>query len=82
MKRTISLVLLILVIFSVAVFAVSCSSGEDRIDIEKNPHKDDNYTGNQNPDDLKNPSIGGDDPDNTWNEDGNAIGRPVTLPSN
>ena len=77
MKRTISLVLLILMIFSIAVFAVSCFS-EKPIDVPKNPPKDDEQTPNL--DDYKNPSIGNDE-DNTWNENGDAIGRPVVLPS-
>ena len=50
--------------------------------VEKNPPKenDDNEEGDLS--DVIPPISGGNDKENTWNEDGNAIGRPVTLPSN
>jgi len=81
MKRAISLVLLLLIIFSIAVFTVSCRDSETPVIVEKNPPKEDDDK-NDDPGNITNPSIGGNDKDNTWNEDGNAIGRPVTLPSN
>ena len=77
MKRAICLVLLLLVVFSIAVFTVSCGNGpEEPINVEKNPPKDND----DNSSDLTNPSIGNDE-ENTWNEDGTAIGRPVPVPS-
>ena len=79
MKRAICLVLLLLVIFSVAVFTVSCGNDpEEPINVEKNPTSEEG----KDPSGITtNPSIGNDE-NNTWNEDGNAIGRPVGLPSN
>lgn len=84
MKKAISLVLLILMIFSIAIFTVSCGNDLGTpIKIEKNPPKEEDKSGEEttDPDDLKNPSVGNDD-ENTWNESGDAIGRPVVLPSN
>ena len=43
MKKAISLVLLILIIFSIAVFTVSCGDDpEQPIEVEKNPPSDEN----------------------------------------
>ncbi len=78
MKRAICLVLLLLVIFSVAVFTVSCGDPEEPINVEKNPTSEEG----KDPSGITtNPSIGNDE-NNTWNEDGTAIGRPVGIPSN
>ena len=65
MKRVLSFLLVLVMIFSMLVFAVSCGNGDDTDNDKEN-----------------NPPIGNDE-DNTWNEDGTAIGRPVPiLPTN
>ena len=82
MKRAISLVLLVLIIVSVAVFTVSCVDYETPVSVEKNPPKENDGDTDGDLSDIIPPVSGGNDEENTWNEDGNAIGRPVTLPSN
>ena len=65
MKRVLSFLLVLIMIFSMLVFAVSCGKDDD--------------TDKDKDNDLP---IGNDE-ENTWNEDGTAIGRPVPiLPTN
>ena len=75
MKRAICIVILLLIIFSVVAIIAFCGDDTDKpIDIEKNPPKDD---GGNDPGNIS----GGNDKDNTWNEDGTAVGPPVKLPA-
>ncbi len=41
MKKAISLIMIILMIFSIAVFTVSCDDTMDQIEVEKNPPNED-----------------------------------------
>lgn len=42
MKKAISLIMIILMIFSIAVFTVSCDDTMDQIEVEKNPPNENN----------------------------------------
>ena len=80
MKRAISLVLILLMVLSIGIFAVSCNDVVEPLEEDTNTPTENNKENNNNndPDDLKNPSLGN-DKENTWNEDGNAIGHPVPI---
>ena len=82
MKKIISLVVLMALVLSLVLMAASCGKdSEEPLDIEFNPEKNPDKGGSdiEDPEDLTNPDIGNDG-ENTWNEDGNAIGPPVKLP--
>ena len=87
MKKIISLILIMLFLLSVSLALASCGK-EEPLDIEipkKEDEKDNSMIeGDIDIDDIidelsKNPSYGNDE-DNTWNKDGNAIGSPVVIP--